>query len=711
MALQRDYAERVYAGMLGKVIGVYLGRPFEGWSHHAIMKRLGPIRNYVHDKVGVPLIVADDDISGTITFLRAFEDSGRLGDVTPQDIGEGWLNYLIENRTILWWGGNGNSTEHTAYLRLKSGIRAPQSGSAALNGKVVSEQIGSQIFIDGWALICPGDPEKAADFARRAASVSHDGEAIYGAQMIAAMEAEAFVSSDVDHLIDTALKFIPEDSIIARMIGELRALHAKETDWLKARAWIERDYGYDTYGGNCHMIPNHALIILALLYADNDFPRAMEIVNTAGWDTDCNSGNIGCLMGIMLGLEGLDPQGEDGTDWRGPVADRIFLSSADAGRATTDVLEETIRIVNMGQRLAGENLMVPDGGARFNFALPGAVQGFQSVDNGKAATTNVASALADEGRALSIRLLGPGQGAAETPLFLAPHGEGPSTHGAYDYMGTPLLNPGQTLRARVMAPVENKEGIKVTLYLKVYGSDEKLTLITGPEQVLKPGVSAVLEWLVPGNEGRPIGRLGLGADGATGDAALLDWARWEGAPQVTLTRTRLPEGAKARSPERKTDGWRRAWVNGVDTWEHWYPEPFRLIQNTGCGLLMYGTRDWTDYAVEADVTPHMAMGAGMAARVQGMRRYYALVLRPGGKLELVKCLGGTQVLASCDLDWEFGDTLDLRIEVEGSNIRGYVGGTLKLEAEDETFTDGGIALLCEEGRMATQQVVVRPLTD
>ena len=32
MQLTQDYAERVYAGVLGKVIGVYLGRPFEGWT-------------------------------------------------------------------------------------------------------------------------------------------------------------------------------------------------------------------------------------------------------------------------------------------------------------------------------------------------------------------------------------------------------------------------------------------------------------------------------------------------------------------------------------------------------------------------------------------------------------------------------------------------------------------------------------------------------
>ncbi|MHB1319547.1 MAG: ADP-ribosylglycohydrolase family protein, partial [Anaerolineae bacterium] len=175
--LPTDYLERVYAGVLGKIIGVYVGRPFEGWTHEKILSELGEISYYVHESLNKPLIVIDDDISGTFTFLRAMPDHGAGMGLSPAQCGETWLDYLIENRTVLWWGGMGMSTEHTAYLRLKAGIPAPASGSIALNGRVVAEQIGAQIFIDGWGLICPGDPERAADLARRAASVSHDGEA------------------------------------------------------------------------------------------------------------------------------------------------------------------------------------------------------------------------------------------------------------------------------------------------------------------------------------------------------------------------------------------------------------------------------------------------------------------------------------------------------------------------------------------------------
>ena len=221
MSLPHDYEERVYAGVLGKIIGVYVGRPFEGWSYKRIVQELGEVEYYVNDKLPSkpPLVVTDDDVSGTFTFLRALPDYDNRRDLTPAQIGQTWLNYIIEERTILWWGGFGNSTEHTAYIRLKNGIVAPDSGSIANNGKIIAEQIGSQIFIDGWAMVAPGDPELAVDLAGRAASVSHDGEAIIGAQVIAAMESYAFVEADSTKLIDCALSLIPKNSLIYRMIG------------------------------------------------------------------------------------------------------------------------------------------------------------------------------------------------------------------------------------------------------------------------------------------------------------------------------------------------------------------------------------------------------------------------------------------------------------------------------------------------------------
>ena len=98
-ALSPDYAERVYAGVLGKLIGVYVGRPVEGWSYNRISEQFGEIDRYVEDLEGAPLIVSDDDIAGTFTFLRALPDHDNDPDLTPAQIGDAWLNYIIYGLT------------------------------------------------------------------------------------------------------------------------------------------------------------------------------------------------------------------------------------------------------------------------------------------------------------------------------------------------------------------------------------------------------------------------------------------------------------------------------------------------------------------------------------------------------------------------------------------------------------------------------------
>ena len=420
--LPDDYLERVYAGVLGKVIGVYLGRPFEGWTYERITAELGEIWYYVHERLNKPLIVTDDDITGTFTFIRALEDHPGGYQLSSEQIGRTWLNYIIENQSILWWGGLGNSTEHTAFLRLKQGIPAPQSGSMALNGRVVAEQIGAQIFIDGWGMVCPGDPEKAAALAAQAGRVSHDGEAVIAAQVIAAMEAQAFIEPDLNRLLDTACGLIPHDSLIYRLIGDLREWRAAYPDWRQARAQIAARYGYDKYPGNCHVVPNHALVHLGLLYSDDSFQKALMITNTSGWDTDCNSANVGCIMGIKGGLAGIDA----GPDWRGPVADRIYLPTADGGRSIFDCVQESLILANLGRGLHGKPALQPKGGARFHFDLPGALQGFTAETGpglSRLAVKNVEGHSLTGCRSLALEYanLAPGQCArAATATFIPP---------------------------------------------------------------------------------------------------------------------------------------------------------------------------------------------------------------------------------------------------------------------------------------------------
>ena len=696
--LPQDYPERAYAAVLGKLIGVYLGRPFEGWTYQRIIDELGPIESYVHERLACPLVVTDDDVAGTFTFIRALEDHGASPNISSREIGETWLNYIVENRAILWWGGNGNSTEHTAWLNLKRGIEAPESGSIAVNGQAVAEQIGAQIFIDGWAIVAPGNPSLAARLAEQAAKVSHDGTAVDAAKLWAAMEAEAFVSRDVERLIDVGLAQIPASSPIAKLVADIRQWQRQYSDWRDTRQAIEARYGYDKYPGNCHIVPNHALMIMTLLYAPVDFSRAQTIVCTSGWDTDCNAGNVGCLMGAMLGLKGI----EAGRDWRGPIADRMLISSADGGDAINDAVRVSARLVDLGRKLAGLPPQVaPKDGAQFHFSPPGSVQGFMGAGDG-AARLVIRNVPLGGARALQVHYIGLGAepAAVLTPTFAPPE---VSRMRTYELMATPLVYPGEIVRARVVADTRNADPVSVGLRALVYGANDALSLLDSAPVVLSPGAETVLTWRLPDTGGEPIQSIGVvfHSDGATTDGAiLLDYLRWDGPPDVEL-----------RRPDGPGEFWRRAWVNAVGVFSTNFPQAFRISQDRGEGMIIHGGRRWTDYRVETALTVHLAEYAGVGVRVQGLRRYYAVLLVRPDRLRLVRVVdGAVNVLAESAFAWTFETPYAIAVQVSGAKIEASVSG-IRLKALDEgqlALANGGVALILQGGACSCDTIDVGP---
>jgi ADP-ribosylglycohydrolase len=703
MAIPTDYLERVYAGILGKIIGVYLGRPFEGWTHQRIMAELGPIRYYVNERLGKPLVVTDDDISGTFTFVRALSDYGNTAELTAAQIGETWLNYIIENRTILWWGGFGNSTEHTAFLRLQEGVPAPRSGSIALNGNTVAEQIGAQIFIDSWAMVAPGNPRLAFDLAGKAASVSHDGEAVLAAQFLAVMEAQAFVESDFFALYDLGLAFLPPDSLVARLAKDIRAWHREQPDWVETRARIEDVYGYEKHRGNCHIIPNCAIVLLSLLYAEDDLANALMIANTSGWDTDCNSGNVGCLLGIKNGLAGID----SGPDWRGPVADRLLISSADGSRSVTDAVCVAYELARIGCALANISPPVPPkNGARFHFELPGSVHGFK-VDRthgnpSSVSLRNVEGHSSLGTRSLAIEFEGVGRNAfarVATRTFMSMK-EAEETH--YALMASPTLFPGQSIRAGLKADAGNPAAVTCRLYLSVYGSDDSIEIRLGPAIELHPGQSDQLLWTIDELGGCPIANVGIEvtAQGEISGKIYLDALDWQGVPEATF-----------RRPDGSGQLWLRAWVNAVDDAGSRWPEAFHLSESRGPGLFILGGSTWRDYAVTSVITPRVARSFGLAARVRGLLRYYAFLLTSRQTACIIKRVAGSEMLGETAFEWEFEQPYELSLRVAGTEIAGWINGNEVLRTTDkaDSLPDGGFAFVCEEGLITSNEITIKPL--
>ena len=606
------------------------------------------------------------------------------------------MNYIVKERSILWWGGAGNSTEHTAWLNLARGIPAPASGSIATNGATVAEQIGAQIFVDGWALVSPGNPAQAARLARAAGSVSHDGESVNAAVLWATMEAEAFRSRDVDHLLDTGLAHIPADSLIARLVADIRGWVARNEDWEATRQRIEDQYGYDRYPGNCHVVPNHALMVMALLHAPDDFQRGQTIVNTSGWDTDCNAGNLGCLQGIMLGLDGL----EAGPDWRGPVADRLLISTAEGGRSITDAAAVAIWLANLGRSLTGEApLPAPKGGAPFHFTLPGSVQGFRPLAAGRL-TGGVRVSGTGDALAIDLAALAPGgEASVTTPVFTPPEVRRMRT---YELMACPRVYPGQTLTARLTAEPAMQGLVEARLRLRHYDGKDELVALDAPEATaLPPGRSVDLVWRIPDLGGQPVAEIGLVLTAPRGRAAgrvLLDRMSWEGTPELTLVR-----------PAEGGDFWWRAWVNTAHLFSKHFRQDFRISQDTGEGMILQGTRDWRDYAVEADMMLHLGNHGSLVFRAQGQRRFYAARLTRDGRLCIIRRRDEEEtVLASTACAMPFETAFTLRAEARGTQLRVRLGD-VALSAEDagpEAFDAGAIGLAVHEGALSATRIHV-----
>jgi hypothetical protein len=127
--------------------------------------------------------------------------------------------------------------------------------------------------------------------------------------------------------------------------------------------------------------------------------------------------------------------------------------------------------------------------------------------------------------------------------------------------------------------------------------------------------------------------------------------------------------------------------------------------------LIQGTREWGNYAVGIDLMPQMAKAVGLAARVQGLRRYYALLLRKDDTAALVKVLDGERDLARVPFRWQEGQTYKLRLEVDAVHLRAFIDDRLlfDLQDTDRPLLTGAIALVCEEGTSSAEAVKVSPL--
>ena len=688
------YGDQIYAGVLGKIIGVYLGRAVEGWTYESIQSRFGDIYFYVAEQVGMPLIVPDDDISGTFVFYRALEDNNFPSDISAQQIGDTWLNYVIEDKTILWWGGLSRSTEHTAFLRLKSGIPAPESGSIVLNGQSMAEQIGAQIFIDTWAMVNPNDPERAVAMAHEAASVSHAALAVEAAGFLAAMESMAFEENNLDKLIESGLTYV-QDSRLLRLVHDVVNECQQTQDWRVVREWIARNHGYDKYPGNCPMATNHVTVLMALLMGGDGFQESISIATSAGWDTDCNAGNVGCLNGIRLGLSALD----SGADLRTPVADRMYVVSADGGDCISDAVLESRKILRAGAALRREAIDLPS--ARYAFEYGGSTQGFVlhpkcKVDQAIRQIQNAFEVKNESGLLIQYQGLARGtRGMVSVQTFIDPEPKGIKGTSYFEVIASPTLYATQTIHGLVKAYDDINPAFR--FFIDYYDEHDEIATLFGDKFALSNGTNEV-SWQVPDTNGHPIYRLGIELTSdqrLDGEITLLS-LDWRGAPENFVMGKSMAL-SPALTPWTTSTVWMNSFVSSARNLAPDYTTTFSISHPEENGVVTTGTRDWDNYAVQSTITFSQQNAAGLVARSRGHRRYYAAVLAGGNAVILKRRDSEIITLSSVPFDYKIDETHSLSFSVVGDNLVFVINGNKLVEAVDDEYPSGAAGFLVDEG--------------
>ena len=667
--LSVGYRERVYAGWIGKCAGVRLGAPVENWTYARIRDAIGEIDGFLPLQPG-KVFKPDDDTAFPLVLIRALERYGE--GVTSQQIGETYLNYLGDQHGTLWWGGYGISSEHTAYMNLAAGIDPPLSGSTAFNGVMLSEQIGGQIFSDIWGLVAPGDPQKAADLAERASRVSHDGEAVYGGRFIAALVSLAFVTKEgeLDKLIEEALQYIPSESGYAHGVRAVITLWKEHPDdWRTAFEGISSEYGYDRYPGEVPIIPNACVVVLALLYGGGDFSQALCIGTMAGWDTDCNVGNIGCVMGVLNGLSGIPSR------WRAPMQDLVVMAGVIGVRNLLDIATCADLIADEGERIMRWTNTRPE--KHFHFSYPGSTQGFFAGGSpGKviALTAPGKTAAGDGGLRIAIKKLGKKQEAIVQVRTLFQIDELSANY--YGASFSPKIYPGQRLTAMIVLGGDAPTWLRAGLIITDIGRAQRREFRSSSVSLV-PGVGTEVVFEIPPYEDACIASIGVAIQ-STGSIVwdglvTLKDLTWDGAPKWTNRFDHaIAEGGAIR-------GW--TYLRGF-----WRPEQGAYV---GSGVddneTYTGDDAWEDYSCTGIIDPAVGKTHLVLFRVQGGCRWYGFGPYGEGRFALIKKTGyrAYTVLTAVEGEWESGRQLRVSITAKGSHMLCQVNDMVMCEYHDQ----------------------------
>jgi len=294
-----ELKNKLKGGWAGQVIGVTFGGPTE-------FKYNG---TYIQDYVTLPwydgyiketmnkIPGLFDDVYMDLTFVEVIE---RLGIDAPADS----FATAFANAPYPLWHAN-----QAARHNIVNGIMPPKSEHWLHNPH--ADDIDYQIEADFAGLMNPGMANSASEISDKIGHIMNYGDGWYGGVYVGAMYSIAYVSSDINFVVEEALKTIPKQSDFYQCIADVIKWHKQYPDdwkqnWFEIqKKWSEEvgcpDGVFEPFNIDAKI--NAAYIVLGLLYGEGDFTKTMEISTRAGQDSDCNPSNAGGILGTILGYD------------------------------------------------------------------------------------------------------------------------------------------------------------------------------------------------------------------------------------------------------------------------------------------------------------------------------------------------------------------------------------------------------------------------
>lgn len=293
--------DKIMGGWAGQTIGVTFGGPYEFQFNGTFISDYQSLTWYdeyvKNTMINNPGLY--DDLYMDLTFVDVFE---KYGLDAPVDS----FASAFANAGYMLWHAN-----QAARYNILSGLKPPESGHWKNNPH--ADCIDYQIESDFAGLMSPGMPNTASEISDRIGHIMNYGDGWYGGVYMGAMYSLAFVSDDIEFIVEQALRTIPAQSDFHKCIRDVIGWYRQYPgDWKQTWMEVQKKWAEDKGCPEGVFVPfnidatvNAAYVVIGLLYGKGDFARTLEISTRCGQDADCNPSSAGGVLGAVIGYSAI----------------------------------------------------------------------------------------------------------------------------------------------------------------------------------------------------------------------------------------------------------------------------------------------------------------------------------------------------------------------------------------------------------------------